>query len=155
MKKLMFIAISLILLLSACSQKPMTEEEKIRAVNEIFYKGKEYKIEDAAWILKETEEALGISEFKGIWRLYVHLMGISDTVCYEAMDGTEYYALYSDHTVSQPTLRLIRKDYYNGETIWNRAHKESSIKILDYNKSSVTYCLTTGMEGLNMTNHFD
>lgn len=39
MKRLMLIALSLILPLSACSPKAMTEEEKIRAVNEIFFKG--------------------------------------------------------------------------------------------------------------------
>jgi 5-hydroxyisourate hydrolase-like protein (transthyretin family) len=134
MKKIILVVLSLIIFLSGCTQKPMTEEEKIKAVNEIFFKGIDTKLEAAAQTLKEAEEAIGTTEIKGIWVLDVYFRGISDTVCFEALDGTKYFAQYSYHTISEPSLRLVRKDYYDGEIIWKRAAKESSIKILEYNK---------------------
>ena len=131
MKKLVIIALAL-LLLSACSQKPMAEEEKIKNLQYILKSDDDEKIIE---LLKQTEEAIGISEYKNIRGLDSDIEKIDYTVCFSAIDGSNYYAHYTNEFKrSFPILMRIRKDnFMDGELIWNIADQGIHVTVKQNN----------------------
>jgi hypothetical protein len=135
MKKLMFIALSLILLLSACSPKPMTEKGKIDTIQGVF---SDYKREKAVAVLKENEAIIGTSELISISGINQSdiLRNVKYIVSFRTMDKTYYYGLYSiyhDNSAGALLMRVRKGDMLTGEVIWNREDQDELMTLLYYN----------------------
>jgi hypothetical protein len=69
-------------------------------------------------LLDETEEALGMYEFKSIWGLSDVLQSFDAVVCFQTPDGTVYYALYKKIDSIRELVRIRKDNFMDGEVVW-------------------------------------
>lgn len=135
MKKIILVVLSLILLLSGCSPKPMTEEKMIDILQDVF---ESYKRQKAVAVLKENEAIIGTSEFMTVSGTHERVVSNADyVVSFRTIDRTYYYAFYSNQLESSvgAVLMRVRKGYMlTGDVIWNRKDQDAVMSLINYNE---------------------
>ncbi len=80
-------------------------------------------------LLDETEEALGIYEFKSIWGLSDVLKSFDVVVCFRTLDGTVYYALYTKIDSIRELVRIRKDNFIDGEVVWTNSDIHQTLLI--------------------------
>jgi hypothetical protein len=116
----MLSAAVLVLFLSACSHKPMSDKAKKEAVYNAIINTSYISKGKANELLKETETNIGTDEFSKITSITDVLQNVDAIVCYSAMDGTDYYALYTYVNSMFALVRIRRDNLMDGDLVYTR-----------------------------------